>query len=393
MPRVLRIINRLNLGGPTYNAAYLSALMQPEFETMLVAGMRDESEESSEFILEKMNLSPHYIRAMRREINFRDDFQAFQDIKEIIREFKPDIVHTHAAKAGAVGRIAASGEKVPVILHTFHGHVFKGYFNPLTTRVFIGLERYLARLSTGIIAISESQKKELAETYRICPSDKIKVIPLGFDLSRFHNNQQELRTTFRNEFGLDKKTVAVGIIGRLVDIKNHKLFLEAWARLMKKTSAPIHAFIIGDGELRSMLESACRSLGIPFNVPGQLNREANLTFTSWIIDIERALAGLDIVALTSNNEGTPVSLIEAQAAGKPVISTDVGGVSDTMTNGETGLLIPAGNVDTLTEALSRLSEDESLRIRMGARGSSLADARFGVSRLVDDMRSYYNSLL
>lgn len=393
MPRVLRIINRLNLGGPTYNAAYLSALMQPDYETMLVAGMRDLSEESSEFILEKMNLSPHYIRAMRREINLRDDLQAFRDIKKIIREFKPDIVHTHAAKSGTLGRIAAHQLKVPVILHTFHGHIFQGYFNRPTTRFFIEIERQMARLSTGIIALSEHQKHDLSQVYRICPPEKVRIIPLGFDLSRICNAATQLRTDFRKKYKLDDDTIAVGIIGRLVPIKNHTLFLLAWKEVIQKTRKKIHAFIIGDGEDRSQLERFCTEAGISFNTANQSHEEATLTFTSWIHEIEVAISGLDIVALSSNSEGTPVSLIEAQAGGKAILTTDVGGIRDTVLPNETALIVPPGNINSFAEGLLKLIHDDKLRNSMSDKGPLFVKQRFEVQRLVNDMREYYNALL
>lgn len=393
MPRVLRIINRLNLGGPTYNAAYLSSYLSPEYETMLVAGIKDESEESSEFILERMKLKPHYIHNMRREINFSDDRKAYSDIKNIIRNFKPDIVHTHAAKAGTLGRVAAYQLNVPVILHTFHGHVFHGYFSPAKTNVFIGIERMMARISTGIIAISEQQKHELSNIYKVCAADKIKTIPLGFDLSRFSLNQQSLREQFRARYKLQDDTLAIGIIGRLVPIKNHPLFLESWKQLIQEHGKKIHAFIIGDGEDREALEKMCRSLGISFNTPDNYHPEATLTFTSWILQIELALAGLDIVALSSNNEGTPVSLIEAQAAGKPIVSTDAGGLRDTVLPDKTAIIVPTGDQVAFTQGLGRLITDKRLRQQMSELGPAFAGGRFGVQRLVSDMRMYYESLL
>lgn len=393
MPRVLRIINRLNLGGPTYNAAYLSALLQPDYETMLVAGMRDESEESSEFILEKMNLRPHYIRAMRREINLKDDLQAFRDIKKIIQEFKPDIVHTHAAKSGTLGRIAAHQMKVPVILHTFHGHIFQGYFNKPKTRFFIGIERQMARISTGIIALSEHQKHDLSRVYRICPPEKIKIIPLGFDLSRIRNAAAHLRSDFRNKYNLDDETLAIGIIGRLVPIKNHTLFIQAWKNVLQRTSKKIHAFIIGDGEDRAQLEQQCIDSGITFNTAEHPRTNASLTFTSWIHEIEVAISGLDIVVLSSNSEGTPVSLIEAQAGGKAILTTDVGGIRDTVLPDETALIVPPGREDAFAEGLLRLIHEKNLRKSMAAKGPSFVQQRFEVKRLVDDMKGYYEELL
>ncbi|MEO6169125.1 MAG: glycosyltransferase, partial [Chitinophagales bacterium] len=198
MPKILRIINRLNLGGPTFNAAYLSKFLAPEFETMLVAGMIDETEESSAFITKEMELKPVYIPQMFREINPLKDRNAYLQLKKLIREFKPDIVHTHAAKAGTLGRLAARACNVPVIVHTFHGHVFHSYFPAWKTNMFIRIERYLATKSTRIIAISNKQKEELANEYNICAPGKIEVIPLGFNLEKFSTGLPAKRKKFRD---------------------------------------------------------------------------------------------------------------------------------------------------------------------------------------------------
>lgn len=393
MPRVLRIINRLNLGGPTYNAAYLTAYLPGAFETLLVAGLHDPEEHSSQFILDQLHLRPRYISDMRREINFSADRKAYQDIRNIIREFKPDIVHTHAAKAGFLGRLAAYRQQVPVRVHTFHGHVFHSYFHPVKTRVFIGLERAMAALSSGIIAISEQQKEELSRVYRITAPEKIKVIPLGFDLDRFGQQQELLRERFRREYRMDDDTIAVGIIGRLVPIKNHRLFLDAWAELMATTHKKVHAFIIGDGEDRLRIQQYCREKGILFHTPEANVAGARLTFTSWILNIEYALAGLDVVALTSDNEGTPVSLIEAQAAGKPIVTTDAGGIRDIVRPGETALVVARGHNEDFTQALRTIVENDTLRIAMQQHGPAFAGTRFSYQRLVAEMESYYRELL
>jgi len=193
MPRILRIINRLNLGGPTYNAAYLSRYLADDYETMLVAGLKDDSEASSEHIVQDLGIEPVYIKNMYRSINPFKDSEAYSQIKKIIKEFKPDIVHTHAAKAGALGRMAAADSNVKAVVHTFHGHVFHSYFNPVKTKLFLQIERYLASKSHKIIAISEKQKEELGETYKVCKKEKIEVIPLGFNLDRFTEAQEEKR--------------------------------------------------------------------------------------------------------------------------------------------------------------------------------------------------------
>ncbi len=393
MPRVLRIINRLNLGGPTYNAAYLTKYLAPEFETMLVAGMKDDSEESSEFIVESMGIEPFYIRSMQRELNFSKDRDAYKQISKIIKEFKPDIVHTHAAKAGTLGRIAAWNNNVPVVLHTFHGHVFHSYFSPLKTKVFIGIEKVLAAMSTGIIAISEEQKRDLCGTYKICSTKKTHIVPLGFDLEKFSTDKEKKRNDFRKKYELSDNILAVGIIGRLVPIKNHTLFINAWKNLYKNYPGKIHAFIIGDGEDRLKLENLCIEVGVIFNTPENKIDGATLTFTSWIKDIDWAMAGLDIIALTSFNEGTPVSLIEAQAAGKPIVSTNVGGLANAVIPGNTALLSTSDDLPEFTKNLERLLEDESLRISMSEEGPNFVIKHFAYTRLVSDMRNLYNRFL
>ena len=388
MPKVLRIINRLNLGGPTLNAAYLSKFMEPEFETLLVSGMKDDTEESSEFIVKNLDLHPVYVPEMYRELHPFRDYRSYYKLMKIIAEFKPDIVHTHAAKAGAIGRLAASHSGVPVIVHTFHGHIFHSYFNPVKTRVFLEIERYLAKRTSKIVVLSEIQKQELSGIYKIAPTEKFQIVPLGFDLEKFKANQPEKRKKFREAYYVEDDEVAIGIIGRLVPIKNHDLFLKALNILKNKTTKKVRAFIIGDGEERPRLEQLAQSLNLDFDMVNGM-----LTFTSWIKDIDVALAGLDIIALTSNNEGTPVSLIEAQAAGKPIVSTNVGGIENIVIRDETALLSAVGDEKAFSENLLRLIEDEAFRKKMSIRGNSFVHSRFGYQRLCSDMSQLYYSLL
>lgn len=392
MPRVLRIINRLNLGGPTYNAAYLSRYLSPEFETLLAAGMKDDSEESSEYIVDQVGLKPVYIPSMKRELSAGDDWKSYWFIRKLIKDFKPDIVHTHAAKAGTLGRLAAYHSGVPVIVHTFHGHVFHSYFSPAKTKFFLAIERYLAKKSSAIVAISPIQKKELVEQFKIAPDDKFKVIGLGFDLDRFMSSQQPLRESFRNFYQLKDDELAIGIIGRLVDVKNHPMFLNVLKQLMTTTSKKIKAFIIGDGEKREELESICKAEHLSFR-SGNENADVLITFTSWIKNVEWALAGLDIIALTSNNEGTPVSLIEAQAAGKPIVSTETGGIADVVIPGQTALLSRPNDSTAFYKNLYALVEDDNLRKSLSLKGAEFVRDRFHYQRLVTDMASLYMKLL
>lgn len=407
MPRVLRILNRFNLGGPTHNAAYLTRYLPGEYETLLVGGSQEEHEEGSHHILDSLGVKPLILPELQREVAPWRDRSAYTRIKRLIREFKPDIVHTHAAKAGAVGRMAAADMGVKAIVHTFHGHVFHSYFGPVRTALYKNIERFLARRSTRIVAISERQKEELVEEHRICPAEKVTVVPLGFDLSRFQEGQARKRALFRHVYGIADDEIAVGIVGRLVPIKNHDLFLEVVARTAQRTGRKLRAFIVGDGEERERLSERAAALGLSQAAGPRFNGHgfghgvngkpavprATLTFTSWIKEIDVVNAGLDIVLLTSLNEGTPVSLIEAQASNRPVLCTRVGGTENVVLDGRTGLLCDSGDADALTERLTRLVEDDALRARMGTAGWEHVRDRYHYTRLVSDTERLYRSLL
>lgn len=394
MTRVLRIINRLNLGGPTYNVAYLSKYLAPEFETILVAGMKEDTEESSEFIVRDLGLKPVYIEEMSREIDLRNDYRAYKKIKKIIREYQPDIVHTHAAKAGTLGRLAAIHCKVPVILHTFHGHVFHSYFGKLKTEIFRQIEKYLASRTTGIIAISEIQKQELCHQYKISSPENCHVVNLGFELERFSKARPSNRKNFRDRYGIPDDTVLVGIIGRIVPIKNHPLFLKAFEMAIRSCKGvSVKAFIIGDGEDRGSVVRLAGDLNLKVAMSPSEAADADVIFTSWILNIEEPLDAMDIVALSSDNEGTPVSLIEAQAAGKPIVSTDVGGIRDIVEEGTTAFLSKAGDTKTFSKNLIQLINNQELRTAMGMSGEKFATHRFSYLRLVEDMRALYRNLL
>ena len=393
MPKILRILNRLAVGGPVLNAAYLTKYMAPDFETLFVVGEKEGHEKDADFLAEQLGIEYTTIEGMGRSINPGSDFIAYQKIKKIIKEFKPDVVHTHAAKPGAIGRLAAAAMNVPAIIHTFHGHIFHSYFNSLKTNLFINTERYLARRSHAIVAISKQQKKELSEDFKIAPSEKFRVIPLGFDLDRFCTDQEEKRAAFRSEFDLAEDEIAIGIIGRLVPVKNHYLFLKAIAHVLHSSDKKIKAFIIGDGETRADLENIAIQADIKFSNETDTMHPHPLVFTSWRSDVDVINAGLDIVALTSFNEGTPVSLIEAQAANKPIVSTRVGGIQDIVKEGETGLLADISDTESFCDNLLRLVEDDDLRYRMGRNNSQHVMDRFSYHLLTKDMSDLYWDLL
>ncbi|MGZ4038271.1 MAG: glycosyltransferase, partial [Bacteroidia bacterium] len=390
MPKVLRIINRFNLGGITYNVSYLSKYLPVDYETRLIGGAEEAGEESSLHIPLQLGLKPEIIHELKREISFRNDYAAYKKIKQIIREFKPDIVHTHASKAGAVGRLAAISCNVPVIVHTFHGHVFHSYFGNLKTAFYKTIERYLARRSQAIVAISAIQKKELTQVYNICTPEQTHVINLGFDLARFAENTSEKREAFRKKYGIAGDELAIGIIGRLAPIKNHELFIDAIELVRKQSGRKIKALIIGDGETRVQLENYIRSKGMEYSYAD--HGQALFCFTSWIKEVDVALAGLDIVCLTSKNEGTSVSLIEAQAAGKYSVTTNVGGIADILHPDCGSLSDPNDPQAFCNNLLTTVTGFEALSLR-AKNGQARVLEQFSYQRLVRDMKKLYEDLL
>jgi glycosyltransferase involved in cell wall biosynthesis len=382
--KVLRIINRFNIGGPTYNATFLTRFLSDDFETLLIGGLPEKGESDSLHILEEYGVEPILLPEMKRKPNFFSDRKALIKIKDIIAEYKPDIVHTHASKAGALGRKAALDMKVPVVVHTFHGHVFHSYFGKVKTELYKFIERKLAQKSTGIIAISDLQKKELVNTYKITTEKKVNVIPLGFDLKKFNQNLPEKRKNVRQKFEIGEDQVAVAIIGRLAPIKNHSLFLEIVAIVQNESDKKLVFFIVGDGELRDEIAQKVSELS---------KIGVDIRMTSWIKDINEFNAGMDVICLTSNNEGTPVSIIEAQASQVPVVSTNVGGVQNVMIDNETGFIVPKNNARIFADNLLVLIENEALRNEMGRNGWSFVKERFHFERLVKDMEYYYKELL
>ncbi|MDD2983217.1 MAG: glycosyltransferase [Crocinitomicaceae bacterium] len=385
MTKVLRIINRFNIGGPTYNATFLTRYLSDDFETLLIGGLPEESEADSLYILDEYGVKPMILEEMKRKPSFKSDRQAYLRIKEIIKEFKPDIVHTHASKAGALGRKAAHACRVPIIIHTFHGHVFHSYFGKAKTYVYKTIERNLAKKSTGIVAISEQQKQELSQIHKICSENKIKVIPLGFDLEKFRINLAADKIETRKEYNLAEDEIAIAIVGRLAPIKNHSLFLEVAKNILAKGEKKIRFFIVGDGELKTEIST----------VANQINNEfgEKIILTSWIKDVNKFNAGMDIICLTSNNEGTPVSLIEAQASNIPVVTTDVGGIRDIVLEGKTGFIVPKGDAKLFEEKLTVLIKNNEIRKEMSLNGWDFVREKFHYLRLVKDMEAYYTELL
>ena len=386
MPKVLRIINRFNLGGPTYNATFLTRFLSDEFETLLIGGLPEESESDSFHIPKEYGVEPMLIKELKRIPNFKTDRQAYKKIKKIIEEFKPDIVHTHASKAGALGRKAAFACNVPVVVHTYHGHVFHSYFSKWKTTLIKFIEKKLANKTTAIITISDTQKKEICEIHKIADSNKTYVIPLGFDLTKFNTNREEKRLNTREKFGVKDDEIAIAIIGRITKIKNHTFFLDVIEKLLlENSSLKIKVFIVGDGDLTATISQRAQNLNAKFG--------EKIFMTSWIFDIASFNPGMDIICLTSDNEGTPVSLIEAQASGVPIVTTDVGGIKDVVSDNTTGYIVPKNDLEQFSEKLKELVENKNKRETFSKNGWEFVKDKFHYTRLVNDVEMLYKKLL
>ncbi len=346
----MHIVARLNIGGVAiYVIELVSRLNDAGYDSQLVCGMVGENEGDMRYIADEKHLSVTVIDSLGREISLIGDLVTLYRLWRLIRHERPDIVHTHTAKAGLVGRVAAWLSGVPVIVHTFHGHVFSGYFGPTKTRVFIALDQLCSRISGAIITLSTGLKRELAEVYHIAPAAKIEVIELGFDLSKLlavHKSDSQFRVQHR----IPENVPLVGIVGRLVPIKNHELFLSA-ARHVLDQRSDVYFAIIGDGERRPELEALAAQIGILEHV----------CFTGWITDLLPVYVTLDVLVLCSKNEGLPVSLIEAMAAGVPVVATAVGGVTDLLDSGRLGAIVPSDDVEALSEAVLMALNDPLTR--------------------------------
>ncbi|MDO8603497.1 MAG: glycosyltransferase family 4 protein [Candidatus Omnitrophota bacterium] len=434
MIKIVRIIARLNIGGPARNAVLLtegfsirpsasleqyssSEVEKIKYETVLVCGEVAESEGDMIYLAAEKGIKPVIVKELGRELSWKDDWTAFCKIYKIIREEKPDIIHTHTAKAGALGRMAgvlcevirfstwpnilrACREDIRprsnsiVIVHTFHGHAFSGYFGKIKTLFFIWVERFLALFTDKIITVSENLKKELVEKYRIAPENKISVIELGFEL-------EELFKLAPKE---NADIVNIGIVGRLVPIKNHKMVLDCACNLKQHVrsndigskysssghesiscaqSREVKFIIIGDGELREELEKYAGELGIKDIVE----------FRGWEKDLKAIYEGLDIVVLTSLNEGTPVSLIEAMAGARPVVATKVGGVVDMVQDGKSGYLVESEDVEEFGRKLMDLIREPEKRRQFGENGRNIVKNRFSKERLIKDTEKLYNTIL
>jgi len=378
----VRIIARLNIGGPALHVVNLNrGLSSDRFESLLVTGSPNPTEGSMLDYAQENGVQPLTIPEMVGEASLRPrDLKALFKLYRILGTERPQIVHTHTAKAGFLGRLAARIAGVPVIIHTYHGHVLHGYYGPLKSWLLRQMERLLARITTQLVAVSPLVREDLL-AYRVAPPEKIRVIPLGFDLEPFLQCYS-LKGQFRTELGLSSDIRLIGILGRIVPIKNHRLFLESSAQVVKQ-EPNVCFVIVGDGILRSEMERYAQDLGI----------QQRVIFTGWRRDLPRIYADLDLLVVSSNNEGTPVSAIEAMASGCPVVATRVGGLPDVIENGETGYLVPPEQSPALAAAVLKLMSNPQRAEQMGRAAQLSVKERFPLNRLVCDMENLYEELL
>jgi glycosyltransferase involved in cell wall biosynthesis len=405
--KVLRIIARLNVGGPARHVVWLTAGMKQDgYDTLLVSGVVPPAEDDMSYVATEAGVTPLIVAEMSREISPKDTITVWKLFRLMVRE-KPDLVHTHTAKAGTVGRVAGLMYRwlTPSTLigrprqcrfvHTYHGHVFHSYYGSAKTRLFLTIERMLARLITDrIVVITPQQRQEINETFRVGKALQFAVIPLGIDLDLYAAWQQR-REQFRQELCADADTILVGIVGRLTEIKNHELFLQAAACLKKSSQAKVKFLVVGDGHLRSQLEKQVEESGLADDV----------SFLGSRNDPENFYPALDVLALTSRNEGTPLSVIEAMANARPVVATLVGGVSDLLGDKvsdtdedrfvihERGIGLANADAQSFAQALDFLIANETLRHDLGRRGQAFVLKNYAKERLLADISALYDELL
>jgi glycosyltransferase involved in cell wall biosynthesis len=408
--KIVRVIARLNVGGPAKHVVWLST-QDEDCESILVSGTVPPGEDDMGYFATEMGVTPVFIPEMSRELSPKDAV-AIWKLYRLFKRERPDIVHTHTAKAGTVGRVAGllyrwltpktllGRPRVCRFVHTYHGHIFHSYYGPLKTQLFLLVEKLLARLATDrIVVLSEQQRREINEEFKVGRANQFSVIPLGLDISVFAG-WRESGNKFREELRVGADDILIGIVGRLTEIKNHELFLQAAADFKARfkpelTQRVVRFVIVGGGPLRNKLEQHAAALGLA----------ADVIFVGSRRDPEEFYPALDVVALTSWNEGTPLTLIEAMANARPVISTAVGGVVDLLGDCvsqdsdeafqlcQRGISVKPEDASAFAAGLARLVADAALRRETGERGLQFVTDQYSTGRLVRDIKSLYADLL
>jgi glycosyltransferase involved in cell wall biosynthesis len=387
--KTLRVIARLNVGGPARHVVLLDrGLRGRGYDTRLVHGSLAPYEASLEHLAVEAGLPTTRIRELGRRISPMSDVRAFVHLLRLVFREAPDVIHTHTAKAGTLGRLAAalfnltrSRRRRCLVVHTFHGHVLTGYFGPAMNVAVRLVERTLARITDRVVTISPAQREDIVTRFRIAAAARTTVVPLGLDLDRLARLDPSA-PHLRRQLGIPEQAFVVGYVGRFVAIKDLATLVHAFARVAAaRTDAVL--LLVGDGPLRPEIEGLVASLSLRDQV----------RLAGWIDDLAPLYATIDVCALSSLNEGTPVALIEAMAAARAVVATRVGGVADVVEHERTGLLVPPRSPDELADGILRLASDPGERSRMGAAGRDAVVAHFAPERLVNDIDQLYTSAL
>jgi len=378
--RIMRLIARMNVGGPALHLVELASGLDPtRYDQLLVTGVAGRDEGSMLELATSSGLQVKVLEELSNAFSLGGrDAVVLARLVRILREFRPHIVETHTAKAGLLGRIAALATRVPSVIHVFHGHVLHGYYGRLRSGALTLMERRLASISTQLLTVSERVKRDLVE-HRVAAPEDIGVVPLGFDLAPFLE-AEACKGQLRRELGVASDVPLVGIVGRMFPIKNHRLFLDAAAKLRSDPAAQF--VLVGDGDLRPAMEHHAARLGI-----GERTH-----FLGWRRDIPRICADLNVLVTSSDNEGTPVTIIEGMAAGCPIVATRVGGIPDLVRDGVSGVLTPPGDAGRLADAIGRVLADPGAAARMARLARQSATRRFSKDRLVADMDALYQDL-
>jgi glycosyltransferase involved in cell wall biosynthesis len=383
--RVVRVIARLNVGGPALHVSYLTrGLVERGYDTTLVTGRVGPSEGSMEYVAEEADLHPVYVGSLQRNLAPLADLAALFRLVGLLRRVRPHVLHTHTAKAGAVGRVAALlalGARPPVVVHTYHGHVLTGYFSKRLSRFFVEVERLLGRMTDALIAVSPEVRDDLVRL-GVARESKFTVIRLGLDLEQRIAAPPDARERVRAELGIGQESFVVAWLGRMTEIKRVEDLMQAFADVRGRGVEAV-LVLVGDGPDRAELERLTDELGVADAV----------CFTGFRADVGSIYCASDVVALSSANEGTPVSLIEALAAGCAVVTTAVGGVSDVVDEGRAGVLVPFGDRRAFADALGELAASPERRRELGEAGRRHVLKRYSVERLLEDVDALYRSLL
>jgi glycosyltransferase involved in cell wall biosynthesis len=387
--KIVRIIARLNVGGPAIHVVHLTHEFRKRgHESLLVVGPVPETEGNMEYYAAKWGIPLIRVDELVRPVSPKKDLIALWKIYRLIRREKPQIVHTHTAKAGTLGRFAALLAGVPITIHTFHGNIFDGYFSPARTRLFLFIERMLAHFTDCIITVSRSQSEELIGKYKIGTPEKVEVVRLGIDLGAFQSvgevNLDQARMQKDHE-------LVIGWVGRFTEIKDPVFFVDLAAAL--KSAGTLTKFImVGDGPLRPAVEARISERGL----------QGHIMLVGWQDNMAELYARIDLMVLTSLNEGTPVTMIESMATGRPFVAFDVGGMADLMSGMgrpcrgfnvfDNGVLVGPRDVCVFARAIDLLVRDPELRVRMGQAGKAFAFQNFSKERLAQDMEALYRKL-